>query len=96
MNSETETILIESITRIETNIVNMRKNSDEMKAQLSSIDKNVIIQSEKLKSAHKRIDVVENVAEDYKKVKNRGLGVIFGLSAASGGIGAYIGGLFKS
>lgn len=84
-----------ALARFETTLAHVAQSAEEVKTKVDNIHDKVLIHGESLKSAHKRIDSVEEAANDYKATKNKGLGLMSGIALVAGGVGSMVAKLFS-
>ena len=73
---------------MQADIAHIRKTNDAIDAKVDKAHENVIELKASAKSAHKRIDALKPHVEDYKKMKQRGIGLTAALAAICGFIGS--------
>ena len=76
---------------IQADVVHIRRNTEVTDAKMDKINESVIRQDSSLKSAHKRIDEIKPVVDDYAKTKQKGIGALTLLGAICGFVGAVAG-----
>ena len=73
---------------MQSDISHIRKSTDLIDTKVDKAHENVIELKASAKSAHKRIDALHPHVEDYKKMKQRGIGMMASISAFMGFLGA--------
>lgn len=73
---------------IQTDILYIRKSTDAIDTKVDKAHENLIEVQASTKSAHKRIDEIVPCVEDYKVMKQRGIGITMVLGAIFGLVGA--------
>lgn len=83
-----------ALAELKTHITQIHKNTDDTRVKVDSMHDRVIVNSEAIKSAHKRLDSIEGTAKETAKefaaFKNKGLGIFAGVSLTGGGLGALL------
>lgn len=75
---------------IQADVGHIRKNTDAIEKKVDKTHEDMIINKASTKSAHKRIDDITPHIEDFKKIKQRGIGITSILSIIFGFLGAIL------
>ena len=80
-----------SLGALEAGMEHIKSKVDDIYAKVDTTNGSLIVQEQKIKSAHKRLDVVQPMVEGHEDIKNKGIGIIAVLSIAFSALGAFIG-----
>jgi len=75
---------------MQTNITHILKTTESIHDSLKDVNERVIIQEQKAKSAHKRLDKIEPIVNGHENIKNKGVGFFVAVSSLAGVVGAAI------
>ena len=78
------------IGRIESDVKHTRKNTEVIGEKVDKLTESVIKNDALIRTAQKKIDDIHPYVEDYKKLKQRGVGILTTLSMIFGALGAFL------
>lgn len=75
---------------IQADVLHIRRNTELTEAKMDKLTEASIRQDSSIRSAHKRIDEIKPIVDDYSKTKQKGIGALTLLGAICGFVGAII------
>lgn len=82
--------LSRTIGNIETDVKHTRRSVDVIETKVDHLTETSIRNEESLKAAQKKIDIMHPHVEDYRKLKQRGIGILTAASMFFGAVGAFL------
>jgi hypothetical protein len=76
---------------MQADIVHIRRNTELTEAKMDKVSEGMIRQDASIRSAHKRIDELEPIVDDYQGIKQKGIGALTIIGAICGFVGALVG-----
>lgn len=76
---------------LQSDMKHVRKTSETILEKTDKLNETVIIQGQRIKSAHERIDDIEPKVNEHEAIKNQGVGFWIALTTISGSVAGCIG-----